>query len=66
MPKPNLLVVCPPDHYSLRNLGQIRESANITISNDEATLEKLAPEADIILYSGLTGKTVSFRKFGVM
>jgi phosphoglycerate dehydrogenase-like enzyme len=60
MPKPNLLVVCPPDLYALRTLDPIRESAHITISNDEATLEKLAPEAEIILYSGLTGKTVSF------
>jgi phosphoglycerate dehydrogenase-like enzyme len=60
MPKPNLLVVCPPEHYALRNLDQIRDSAHITISNDEATLEKRAPEAEIILYSGLTGKTVSF------
>jgi len=59
MPKPNLLVVCPPDHYSLRGLAAINELADISIGNDEATLEKLAADADAILYSGLTGKTVS-------
>lgn len=57
---PNLLVVCPPDHYLLRNLDPIRDLANIWIGNDTATLERYAPDADIILYSGLTGKTVHF------
>ncbi len=58
--KPNLLVVCPPDHYVLRNLSAIRDSANIAVGNDAATLERHAPDADVILYSGLTGKTVNF------
>ncbi len=60
MPKVNLLVVCPPDHYALRNLKQIEDIADISISNNEAQLEKLAPSAEVILYSGLTGKTVAF------
>lgn len=60
MSKPNLLVVCPPDHYVLRNLSSIREAANIVVGNDTATLERHAPEAEIILYSGLTGRTVKF------
>ena len=60
MSKPNLLVVCPPDHYVLRNLSAIRDSANIEVGNDTATLERHAPAAEIILYSGLTGKTVDF------
>ncbi len=30
------------------------------ISNDETELEKLAPSAEVILYSGLTGKAVNF------
>jgi phosphoglycerate dehydrogenase-like enzyme len=60
--KPNLLVVCPPDHYVLRNLSNIRDLANITVGNDTSTLERLAPNAEIILYSGLTGKTVDFRE----
>jgi phosphoglycerate dehydrogenase-like enzyme len=62
MPKPNLLVVCPPDHYALRNLDQIRDIANISISNDESELAKLIPDAEVILYSGLTGKTIGFAK----
>ncbi len=60
MPKPNLLVVCPPDHYVLRNLAEIRDLANICIGNDTASLSEHAPTAEIILYSGLTGKTVDF------
>jgi phosphoglycerate dehydrogenase-like enzyme len=54
MAKPNLFVVCPPDHYSLRNLEQIRDAANISIGNDIAAVEKYAPEAEMILYLGLS------------
>lgn len=60
MSKPNLLVVCPPDHYVLRNLSSIRDAAVISVGNDTATLERDAPGAEIILSSGLTGKTVDF------
>lgn len=60
--KPNLLVICPPDHYVLRNLPAIGDSANIQVGNDMATLEQHAPDAEVILYSGLTGKTVDFRE----
>src|SRR5581483_5533106 len=62
MDKPNLLVVCPPDHYALRNLEEIREAANMFIGTDAATLDGHTPEAEIILYSGLTGKKVPFRE----
>jgi phosphoglycerate dehydrogenase-like enzyme len=58
MSKTKVLVICPSDHYSLRNLAPLRDLADISVSNDEAELEKLAPEAEIILYSGLTGKAV--------
>ena len=60
MPKPNLLVVCPPDHYVLRNLDPIRDAANIYVGIDTDVLKQHAPEADIILYSGLTGPTLDF------
>lgn len=60
MPKPNLLVVCPPDHYVLRNLTGLRDSAEIYVGNDTEALARHAPAAEIILYSGLTGKTVDF------
>jgi phosphoglycerate dehydrogenase-like enzyme len=60
MPKPNLLVICPPDHYALKRLSAIRDSANIFVSDNLAELERHAPEAEIILYSALTGNAVPF------
>lgn len=60
MSKPNVLVICPPDHYALRNLEPLRGRAELSISNDETELETLAGAAEVILYSGLTGKAVSF------
>jgi phosphoglycerate dehydrogenase-like enzyme len=59
MAKPNLLVLSPPDHYSLRNLATIENAANISITNDEKESEELARTADVILYSSLAGKLVS-------
>ena len=56
MPKPALLVVCPPDHYVLRNIYPLRDAADITIGVDLELLAKHAPDADMILYSGLAGK----------
>ncbi len=38
----------------------MRSRAEISISNDEQELERLAADAEVILYSGLTGKAVSF------
>jgi phosphoglycerate dehydrogenase-like enzyme len=60
MHKPNVLVVCPPGHYVLRNLAAISERANIWVGNDTQALSRHAPEAEIILFSGLTGPTVDF------
>jgi phosphoglycerate dehydrogenase-like enzyme len=60
MSKTNLLVISPADHYALRNLAPLRDVAEISVSNNEAELEKLAPSAEVILYSGLTGKAVDF------
>jgi phosphoglycerate dehydrogenase-like enzyme len=62
MAKPNVLVICPPDHYVLRNLDSIRESADIFVGNDLASVEDHAREADVILYSGLAGQTVPLRE----
>lgn len=62
MPKPNLLVICPPDHYALRTLDSIRSLADIFVSNDEKELEERAGAAEIILSSGLTGKSVSLQE----
>jgi phosphoglycerate dehydrogenase-like enzyme len=60
MPNLKLLVVAPPDHYALRNLTQLDGLAQTSVSNNEAELEKLAADADVLLYSGLTGKAVQF------
>jgi phosphoglycerate dehydrogenase-like enzyme len=60
MPKPNLLVLSPPDHYALRNLEPIKDAAHIFINNEEKASKEFARTAEIILYSGLTGKTVNF------
>ena len=62
MHKPNILVVCPPGHYVLRNLASIRERAHVWIGNDTTALADHAPDAEIILYSSLTGETVDFRE----
>ena len=62
MLKPKVLVICPPDHYALRKLSAIGDSANIFVSNDLADLKRHAPEAEIILYSALTGKSVPFEE----
>src|SRR5579875_1148342 len=56
MTKPNLLVVCPPDHYALRNLDCIRAAANIVVASDPAQLAAAAANAEIILYTGFMGK----------
>ncbi|MBV9302319.1 MAG: D-2-hydroxyacid dehydrogenase [Acidobacteriaceae bacterium] len=58
MAKPNVLVICPPDHYVLRNLEAIRDSANIYVGNEPGAVEDHAKSAEIILYSGLTGNSV--------
>jgi len=60
MHKPHLLVVCPPDHYVLRNLEQISNRSHIWVGDDLPTIERQAPEAEIVLYSGLTGQSVPF------
>ncbi len=60
MHKPNVLVVCPPGHYILRNLAPLSERAHIWVGNDTEALAQHAPEAEIILYSGLTGQSVNF------
>jgi phosphoglycerate dehydrogenase-like enzyme len=62
MAKPNVFVVCPPDHYVLRNLTPLREAAHIQVGNDVASVEEHARDAEIILYSGLAGKAVSLRE----
>ena len=56
MTKPNLLVICSPDHYVLRNLQPIQGLAEIQVGNDPSFLGREAAHAEIILYSGLASK----------
>lgn len=61
MPKPNLLVVCPTDHYVLRNFEQIRDQADISTGNDVESIRAAAEKAEIVLYSGFIGKSLPFK-----
>src|SRR5277367_6426165 len=62
MPKTNVLVISPQDHYALRNLTPLRDSSDIFISNDQTELEKLARNAEVILITGLAAKSVDLVK----
>jgi phosphoglycerate dehydrogenase-like enzyme len=62
MPKTNVLVISPQDHYALRNLTPLRDTSDIFISNDQTELEKLAQRAEVILITGLAGKSVDLAK----
>lgn len=52
----NVLVICPPDHYVLRNLEPLKDAADIFVSNDPALVAEHAPDAEILLYTGFVGK----------
>jgi len=61
MNKPNVLAIIPPDHYAVRGLKPILNEANFCISGDPIEIREFLPKAEIILTSGMTGKTVSLR-----
>jgi len=54
MSQTNLLVIAPPDHHGLDLLEPLRALADIFASNDQAELERLAPQAEVILVTGLS------------
>jgi phosphoglycerate dehydrogenase-like enzyme len=58
MPKTKLLVISPPGHYALRNLEALRNVSEISSSSDQRELEKLAPTAEVILFTGFCGGSV--------
>jgi len=62
LPTPKLLVISPPDHYALRNLASLASVCDLTISNDQAELERLAPLAEVILFCSLSGAAVDFQR----
>ncbi len=55
MPKSKLLAVCPRDHYLLRNLDPLRDKFDIVTSGEAEEIGKLAGDAEIMLYAGLSG-----------
>src|SRR3954453_15175899 len=58
MSKPNVLVVCSPDHYALKNLEQIKSLANVVIGNDIKSLSEDAAAAEVVRYAGMMGGAV--------
>jgi hypothetical protein len=46
----------------LRNLQPIKDEADIQIGNDLPFIQREAGNAEIILYSGLTGKSASLQE----
>jgi phosphoglycerate dehydrogenase-like enzyme len=60
MPKPNVLVLSPRDHYLLRGLEPIKDLANFNIGSDRVSIEAHAPEADIILLTSVARTDIPF------
>lgn len=59
MPNIELLVISPPDHRSLRKLEALRQIAEIAVSDDPKDIAVRARTAQVILFSGLAGASVS-------
>jgi phosphoglycerate dehydrogenase-like enzyme len=58
--KIKLLVIASPEHYALRPLNLLADLADITVSDDQATLEEVAVQAEVILDFGIMGTFVDF------
>jgi phosphoglycerate dehydrogenase-like enzyme len=55
MPRIELLVICQPQHRSLRALAALRDCADISITDEPAEAARRAPTAEVILFAGLAG-----------
>lgn len=62
MHKPKTLVNCPPDASFLHVLDPIRDRAELMIGSEPEFVRKHAPEAEVILVSGMTGPALSLRE----
>jgi len=58
MPRIDLLVICQPQHRSLRALEALRDSADISITDEPQEAAQRARTAEVILFSGLAGASV--------
>jgi phosphoglycerate dehydrogenase-like enzyme len=57
--KPTILIICPPDQPVLRMLEPLRPTSEILVSNDQAQLLKLAPQAEVIVITGISSGAVN-------
>ena len=60
MNKIKLLVIGPPGHPSLRTLDSLKDAAEIAVGDTPEFLNEHAAEAEVVLYTGLEGKTLPF------
>jgi len=58
--KIKLLVIASPEHYALRQLHPLADLADITVSDDQAKLEDVVVDAEVILDFGFMGTIVDF------
>lgn len=59
MPKIKLLVISQPDPDMMRALQKLEDSCEIFVSDNEADLLKWIPAAEVVLYRGASGKSLS-------
>jgi phosphoglycerate dehydrogenase-like enzyme len=60
MSRPKLLVISPADEPVVRYLEPLRAMCEVFISNEQTELERLAPDAEVIVFSGDTAKALNF------
>jgi phosphoglycerate dehydrogenase-like enzyme len=58
MSKTKLLVISPPDEHVVRNLESLRALSEVSISNDQSEVERLARTAEVMVISG-AGKALN-------
>lgn len=62
MPKTSALILCPSDHYLLRNLKPIEDSLDLHTGTTMEDFLPYAPEAEVLVHSSLTGQCVHIRE----
>lgn len=62
MPKTNLLVISPPDPSVLRSLDTLRDLATLTVCDEQAKLEHLVPDAEVILLNSWSSRSLDLPK----
>ncbi len=62
MAKTKVLALCPPDHYVLRNLRPIEDDLELHAGAELKDFLPFAAEAEVVLYSGVTGKIASVQE----